>query len=225
MSNIHTLKVVHLEYLTEHILQLLMKPDFPISYSAGQYIMLGFEASELKPFSIASAPREDGLIECHIRKQTQSDWMTRLFAIEVGDSLVMQGPKDQMSVQPAHNPIIFVAGGTGFAPMKALLDQMLRQKVDVPMHFYWGARQADELYMHEAMQDLERQHANLLYVPVVSEEDPSWQGLTGLVHQQVLKDYPSLEHKTVYMCGAWPMMQVAKADFAKVGLDPIACIS
>lgn len=225
MSDIHTLKVVHLEHLTEHILQLLMKPDFPIQYSAGQYIMLGFETADLKPFSIASAPREDGLIECHIRKQVESDWMTRLFAIQVGDQLVMQGPKDQMSVQPAHNPIIFVAGGTGFAPMKALLDQLLRQKVEVPMHFYWGARHSDELYLHKTMQDLERQHANLLYIPVVSEEDASWQGLTGLVHKQVLKDYPSLEHKTVYMCGAWPMMQAAKADFAKVGLDPIACIS
>lgn len=225
MSDIHTLKVVHIEHLTTDIIQLLMKPDFPISYSAGQYIMLGFDTEDLKPFSIAAAPREDGLIECHIRKQADNEWMTKLFTISVGDTLVMQGPKDQMSVQPAHNPILFVAGGTGFAPMKALLDELLRQKVEVPIHFYWGARHADELYMHDVMQDLERQHANLIYVPVISEEDATWQGLTGLVHKQVLKDYPSLQHKTVYMCGPWPMMETAKADFAAAGLDPIACIS
>ncbi|MEA3405519.1 MAG: NAD(P)H-flavin reductase [Pseudomonadota bacterium] len=225
MSDTHTLKVVHIEHLTTDIIQLLMKPDFPITYSAGQYIMLGFDTQDLKPFSIAAAPREDGLIECHIRKQADSDWMTKLFAISVGDTLVMQGPKDQMSIQPAHNPILFVAGGTGFAPMKALLDELLRQNVEVPMHFYWGARHTDELYMHDVMQDLERQHANLLYIPVISEEDSTWQGSTGLVHKQVLKDYPSLEHKTVYMCGPWPMMEAAKADFAEAGLDPVACIS
>ena len=225
MSDIHTLKVVHIEHLTTDIIQLLMKPDFPISYSAGQYIMLGFNTDELKPFSIAAAPREDGLIECHIRRQADSDWMNRLFAVTVGDSLIMQGPKDQMSIQPAHQPILFVAGGTGFAPMKALLDELLRQNVEVPMHFYWGARHADELYLHDMMQDLERKHANLLYIPVVSEEDATWQGLTGLVHKQVLKDYPSLEHKTVYMCGPWPMMEAAKADFSEAGLAITNCIS
>jgi len=225
MSDTHSLKVVHIEHLTSDIIQLFMKPDFPIQYAAGQYIMLGFNTDELKPFSIASAPREDGLIECHIRKQADSDWMTQLFASRVGDALVMQGPKDQMSIQPAHQPILFVAGGTGFAPMKALLDELLRQNVEVPMHFYWGARHANELYMHGVMQDLERQHANLLYIPVISEEDAAWQGATGLVHQQVLLDYPSLEHKTVYMCGPWPMMETAKADFTRAGLYKKNCIS
>lgn len=225
MSDTHTLKVVHLEHFTQDIIRLLMKPDFPVRYAAGQYIMLGFNVEDLKPFSIAAAPRDDGLIECHIRRQVDSEWMNQLFAVEVGDSLVMQGPKDQMTIQPAHSPILFVAGGTGFAPMKALLDELLRQNVEVPMHFYWGARHADELYMHETMQDLERQHANLLYIPVVSEEDETWQGLTGLVHEQVLKDYTSLESKTVYICGPWPMVQTAKADFANMGLAADALIS
>jgi len=225
MSDIHTLKVVHIEHLTTDIIQLLMKPDFPVAYSAGQYIMLGFDSEDLKPFSIAAAPRDDGLIECHIRNQADSKWMQQLFAVSVGDTLVMQGPKDQMSVQPAHHPILLVAGGTGFAPMKALLDELLRQKVEVPMHFYWGARHAEDLYMHDVMQDLERQHANLLYIPVISEEDPSWQGTTGLVHKQVLKDYSSLAHKTIYMCGPWPMMETAKKDFSEAGLEPTSCIS
>ena len=225
MSQTHTLKVVHIEHFTRDIIQLLMKPDFPIQYAAGQYIMLGFNTDELKPFSIASAPREDGLIECHIRKQSDSQWMTKLFNSQVGDILIMQGPKNQMAVQPAHQPILFVAGGTGFAPMKALLEELLRQNVEVPMHFYWGARHVNELYMHSAMQELERTHANLLYIPVISDETAHWPGKKGLVHQQVLKDYPSLTHKTVYMCGPWPMMETAKADFVQAGLEPVACIS
>lgn len=224
MSDFHPLKVVHLEKFTPEIIQLLMKPDFPVTYAAGQYILLGFERDDLKPFSIASAPREDGLIECHIRKHGDNPWMERLFNVQVGDTLVMQGPKDQMAFKPAHNPVIFVAGGTGFAPMKALLDEFLRQHSEVPLHFYWGARQPQDLYQHEEMLELEQRHGNLIYVPVISEDNPDWKGLTGLVHQQVLKDYPSLTHKTVYMCGPWPMIQTAKEDFIQAGLDPIACI-
>lgn len=224
MSDFHTLKVVHCEKFTPHIIQLLLRPDFPVAYAAGQYIMLGFEREDLKPFSIASAPREDGLIECHIRKQADSVWMEKLFAVRPGDTLVMQGPKDQMQIQPAHQPIIFVAGGTGFAPMKALLDEYLKQNTEVPLHFYWGVRQCEDLYMHDQMRDLERKHGNLIYVPVISEDDPAWKGLTGLLHLQVLEDYPSLEHKTVYMCGPWPMIEAAKKDFTAAGLDPIACV-
>jgi CDP-4-dehydro-6-deoxyglucose reductase len=225
MSQVHTLKIVHLEHYTADIIRLLMRPDFPVIYAAGQYIMLGFDQNDLKPFSIAAAPREDGLIECHIRKHDDNPWMQRLFAVEVGDMLVMQGPKDQMQWHEPHQPVIFVAGGTGFAPLKALLEEHLRHHTEVPLHFYWGARQAKELYMHEAMLDLERQHPNLVYVPVVSETDPSWQGLTGLVHHQVLKDYPSLAHKTVYLCGPWAMVQTAKADFAAAGLAEGACFA
>lgn len=222
MTDIHPLKVVHIEHFTADIMQLLMKPDFPVIYAAGQYIMLGFEAHELKPFSIAAAPREDGLIECHIRKQPDSAWMERLFAVQVGDTLVMQSPKDQLPFVEAHTPILFVAGGTGFAPLKALLDEYLRHHSELPLHFYWGVRQSRDLYLHRTMQDLERRHANLYYVPVVSETDAHWQGLNGLVHQQVLKDYPSLAHKTVYMCGPWPMIETAKPAFLEAGLSPDA---
>ena len=223
-SPIHPLKVVHVEKLAPQIIRLLMKPEHPIAYAAGQYIMLGFNSEELKPFSIASAPREDGLLECHIRNQDDSKWMQTLFAIKAGDTLVMQGPKDQMQLQPAHQPIIFVAGGTGFAPMKALLDSLFRQHVGVPVHFYWGARTVEDLYLHDEMVTLMQTHMNLEYIPVISEPASDWQGLTGKVHEQVLKQQPNLQHTTVYMCGPWPMIQTAKQDFLAAGLDPVHLI-
>lgn len=213
----HVMKVVQVNKLAPQIIQLLMKPEHPLSYNAGDYVMLGFDTEELKPFSIASAPREDGLIECHIRKQSDSDWMDKLFAIQAGDSLVMQGPKAQMSLQAAHEAIIFVAGGTGFAPMRALLEETLRQKVAVPINFYWGARSTDELYMHDWMIELAQSHGHIEYIPVVSEQTDDWQGETGLVHETVLKQHPGLTHATIYMCGPWPMIQTAKQDFIDAG--------
>ncbi|VAW45689.1 hypothetical protein MNBD_GAMMA04-404 [hydrothermal vent metagenome] len=223
MDTLHLLKVVHAEALAPHIIQLLFKPEHPIAYASGQYIMLGFDADDLKPFSIASAPRDDGLIECHIRNQADSEWMQKLFAVKAGDQLVMEGPKDQIALQPAHQPIILVAGGTGFAPMKALLETLLKEKVGVPIHFYWGARNQSELYMHKEMIALTDLHPNLEYIPVLSEQEVDWNGATGLVHHQVLKEHPNLTHSTVYMCGPWPMIQAAKTDFLEAGLDAQAC--
>lgn len=217
---IHPLKVVHVEKLAPQIIQILMKPEHPITYASGQYILLGFDSEDLKPFSIASAPREDGLIECHIRNQDDSEWMQALFAVQAGDTLVMQGPKDQMQLQPAHQPIIFVAGGTGFAPMKALLDSLLKKGTGVPIHFYWGARSVADLYQHNTMLALMQTHANLEYIPVISGQAPQWNGLTGLVHEQVLQQHSNLQHTTIYMCGPWPMMQQAKLDFLAAGIDP-----
>ncbi|VAW46303.1 hypothetical protein MNBD_GAMMA03-1772 [hydrothermal vent metagenome] len=223
MNTLHLLKVVHAEPLTPQIIQLLFKPEHPIAYASGQYIMLGFDAGDLKPFSIASAPRDDGLIECHIRNQADSEWMQKLFAVQTGDQLVMEGPKDQISLQPAHQPIIFMAGGTGFAPMKALLETLLKEKIGVPIHFYWGARSRSELYMHKEMIALTDIHPNLEYIPVLSENSEDWNGATGLVHQQVLKEHPNLTHITLYMCGPWPMIQAAKTMFLDAGLNAQAC--
>ncbi len=216
----HVMKVVHVNTLAPQIIQLLMKPEHPISYTAGDYVMLGFDTEELKPFSIASAPREDGLIECHIRKQPDSEWMERLFSIETGSTLVMQGPKQQMSLQPAHELMIFVAGGTGFAPMKAILEESLRQKITVPIHFYWGARNPNDLYMHDWMIELSQKHPHIEYIPVISDETGDWQGDTGLVHKKMLEQHPHLKHATVYMCGPWDMTQTAKQEFIEAGANP-----
>ncbi len=224
MTTLHTLTVVHAEPFTPHIIQLLLKPEHPIAYASGQYIMLGFDAKDLKPFSIAAAPRDDGLIECHIRNQADSEWMKKLFAVKAGDHLVMEGPKDQIALQPAHQPIILLAGGTGFAPMKALLETLIKDKVAVPIYLYWGARNQEELYLHKEMVALMETHANFEYLPVLSEQSEDWNGLTGFVHQQALKQHPNLTHYNVYMCGPWPMIQAAKADFIEAGLHVDACV-
>ncbi|MBN2647826.1 MAG: oxidoreductase [Thiotrichales bacterium] len=211
--------LVHKQNLTSDILLLLLKPQQPIAYHAGQYILLGFEAEALKPFSIAAAPRTDGLIECHIRDHEHSPWMQKLFALPNGESLLFEGPKEQMRLADNHRPVIFVAGGTGFAPMKALLEELLRHQAAMPIDFYWGARTPADLYMHQQMIALSQKHANLNYVPVISEQTEHWNGAQGLVHQQVLREHPNLAAYQVYLCGPWAMQQTAKTDFTAAGMD------
>lgn len=214
----HVMKIMQVNPLAPQIIQLLLKPEHPITYTSGDYVMLGFDIAELKPFSIANAPREDGLIECHIRKQPDSEWMEKLFTTQAGDTLVMQGPKAQMALHSAHEAILFVAGGTGFAPMRALLIESLRQQIEVPITFYWGARSVEDLYMHNWLVDLTQKHPHINYIPVLSESVENWNGETGLVHEIVLKQHPRLENATVYMCGPWPMIQTAKQAFYNGGL-------
>jgi len=216
--SLHTVTLVHKEFYNPTIVNLILKPQQPMPYHAGQYIMLGFQEDELKPFSIAAAPREDGLIECHIRDHDQSEWMQKLFALEAGDQLLIKGPNEQMQLANNSLPAIFVAGGTGFAPMKALLEDMLRKGAAMPIHFYWGARCQSDLYMHQHMIDLSQKHPNIEYIPVISDDLENWNGKTGLVHQQLLADHPNLEKFQVYLCGPWPMVQTAKEDFTKAGL-------
>ena len=218
-ENTHVMKVVQVQTLAPQIIQILMRPEHPLTYTAGDYVMLGFDTAELKPFSIASAPREDGLIECHIRKQPDSEWMERLFATEAGDTLVLQGPKPQMALKPAHEAMIFVAGGTGFAPMKAILEEAIRQDVKVPMSFYWGARTQADLYMHAWMLEISQKHPHIEYIPVISEAVADWQGETGLVHKKMLEQHPTLSHATIYMCGPWDMTQTAKQEFIAAGAN------
>ena len=215
----HVMKVIKVETLAPQIIKLLMQAEHPISYTAGDYVMLGFAEDDLKPFSIASAPREDGLIECHIRKQSNSEWMVKLFTVTAGNTLVMQGPKAQMALQPSHEAMIFVAGGTGFAPMKAILEESIRQGIKVPISFYWGARIAEDLYMHNWMIDLSQKHPHIEYIPVISEQTQEWHGESGLVHKKMLEQHPKLNHSTIYMCGPWDMTQTAKQDFIAAGAN------
>lgn len=209
--------VVETVLLTPDIIKLVLSPTETFVYQAGDYVMLGLDSADLKPFSIASAPRPDGLVEVHIRNQDDSDWMVELFEVRRYDTVSVQGPKSQYQLAlPLIQPVIFVAGGTGFAPMKALLEVALVEQSDQIIEFYWGVRTQQDLYWHAQMLTLCKQHANLNYIPVVSDEP--FVGRTGLVHKAVLQDHTNLEGFRVYLCGPWEMQATAKAEFLAAGL-------
>jgi CDP-4-dehydro-6-deoxyglucose reductase len=114
-------------------------------------------------------------------------------------------------------PILFVAGGTGFAPIKAVIEHAFHQGLDRQMVLYWGARARADLYMPELPAQWQREHANFTFIPVLSDPVPAdgWQGRTGLVHQAVLDDFPSLAGYQVYACGAPAMTDIARKTFVE----------
>lgn len=213
----HHHRLMAFESLASHIGRFWLKPEFAFNHQAGDYIMLGFNPDDLKPFSIANAPREDGLLELHIRNEQASDWMQTLFALEKGATLYSSPAKPQMQLQPETKLNIFIAGGTGLAPMKALLEARLAEGMTQPTKLYMGARHSEELYLEQAMQQLAKETPLFEYIPVVSEQE-DYQGLKGLVHQIALAQNPDLSQSHVYICGAWAMVNKAKDDFMAAGL-------
>lgn len=218
---IQSMQVATVQRLTPYTLLLLLKPEDTFSYQSGQYILLGTDAEALKPFSIASAPKKDGLIECHIRKHDDSDWMNAIFALKPGDSVFVDGPHNQYQIPDNLSPeqhLIFVAGGTGYTAMKALLDEIILQALPNPVTFYWGAQTEQDLYRHNQMQTLAQQYPNIQYISVLSKPPEDFEGLTGWVHEQVLHDYTDLTGKRVFLCGPWVMQETAKEVFLEAGL-------
>lgn len=226
MKSSQLFKVTQIEHYNEDTIRLMLRPNTPFRFEAGDYITLGFSQEDLRPFSIASSPRSDGQIELHIRKHEDSDWNQHLFSLETGEEVIIDGPNKQYRLDSGlcdtNKTIVFVAGGTGFAPMKALLDELLATGCSNRIEFFWGSRHLDDLYLRNQMIALAEHHDNLDYIEVLSQADDQrdahFQGPKGLVHEEVLKRHPNLSDCRVYLCGPWPMVQTAKADFLSAGL-------
>lgn len=221
MSNsveLHQMNIAKTQQLSARILRLWLEPQQPFSHQAGDYIMLGLDAQQRKPFSIANAPTEDGLIELHVRNQDDSEWMQQLFALPVGAQLWVEDAKPQYRLQAETELNLFIAGGTGIAPMQALLQARIQQGIQQPTYLYWGTHSIEECYINAELQALSAAHPQLHYISVISEPSADWNGPSGLVHEYALSQHSDVSNASVYLCGCWPMVQQAKQDFIQAGL-------
>ena len=123
--------------------------------------------------------------------------------------------------EDSSKPLIMVAGGTGFAPVKGIIEHMLHNNIQRDIILYRGARQLQDLYMHELCEKWAELIPNVTYIPVLSEPtaNDNWQGRTGLVHQAVLYDVKDLGGFQAYVCGAPGMCEVAHNTFVAQGLN------
>ena len=214
-------RIEALNWVSDDIAQLWLAPTTPFHWQAGDYLEMALTPEgDTRPFSIANAPNAAGRIELHIR-HTRDDWYNALFQHKtVGDSVyLVPEPKQQYPAPMGDRPLLFVAGGTGFAPFKPLIEQLLNDGFNQPMHLYWGARCRSDLYQDAVIRTWADHHDTLTYTPVLSEEN--WAGRTGLVADAVLADHPDLSGFEIYLCGPWPMVQDARTRFNEHGADRI----
>jgi NAD(P)H-flavin reductase len=210
-------------------LSLVIRGDRRIRYEAGQYINIVLEDGQRRAYSFTAPSGEADRIELHIRRIPGGLFTTRVFeSLRVGDELRFEGPLGSFVLRDARDtrPMIFVAGATGFAPVKSLLEQAFHDGIKRPLHFYWGVRHVQDFYQFDLPQQWAREHAIFGFVPVVSEPAPGdgWTGRIGLVHEAILHDFPTCRG-LVYACGSVKMVEAARPAFIAHGLNEDACMS
>ena len=195
-----------------------------LQFLAGQYIDFLLKDGKRRSFSLATPPHADELLELHIRHVPSGHFTDQLFNTYKGREILrMEGPLGAFYLrEESDKPIIFVAGGTGFAPIKAIIEHALYSKVDRPMVLYWGARAKQDLYLPDLpgqWQTQARQEGrDFTYIPVLSDPAPddAWPGRTGFVHQAVLADFRDLSGYQVYACGGPAMIDAARREFIQL---------
>ncbi len=193
-----------------------------LQFLAGQYVDILHKDGRRRSFSLANPPHDGEFLELHIRHYTGGQFSNYVFAeMQSNELLRIRGPLGSFVLKENSTaPMIFVAGGTGFAPIKGIIQHTLAQQQRRPIHLYWGARARRDLYLDELAQDWAATYSHIRYTPVLSEPQPDdrWQGRSGLVHQAVLEDFEDLSNYEVYASGPKAMVEAIRTHFLERGL-------
>ena len=226
-----TASVEAMRRLAPDVMQVILRLDRGerIAFYAGQYINILLEDGAKRAFSFATAPAVNDRIELHIRRVPGGRFTGQVFEhMRAGDRVRFEGPLGSFFLrEDSEKPMIFVAGSTGFAPVKSMLEYAFSRGVKRRMVLYWGVRRPADLYLGELPAKWAREHANFDFVPVISHPEPrdAWQGRTGLVHEAILADFGDLSSYQVYACGSAAMVEAAHPAFKAKGLGPDDCFS
>ena len=210
------------------VLRLQLPANQNLQYHAGQFVEFILRDGARRSYSMANAPRHLGTppaIELHLRHMPGGRFTDHVFNVmKEREILRMEGPFGSFFLrEDSAKPIVLLASGTGFAPIKAIVEHMQAQAITRPAVLYWGCRRRADLYMHDWCEAAAAALPTLRYVPVLSEPaaDDAWRGRTGFVHEAVMQDLPDLADHQVYACGAPVMVDAARRDFsARCGLPP-----
>ncbi len=198
------------------LLDLKLPASERLQFLAGQYIDILLKDGRRRSFSMASAPHDDEFLQLHVRNYG-GPFSEHVFTkMKARDILRFEGPLGTFFLrEDSDKPIILLASGTGFAPIKAIVERAFHTRNPRPMVLYWGARVRADLYMNELPERWASEHNNFKYVPVLSEPlaSDNWTGRTGLVHEVVMKDIADMSGCQVYACGLPVMVEAAHRDF------------
>src|SRR5512145_55182 len=215
-------RVHRIERVTDDVVLLSLKlpANERLQFLAGQYIEFLLKDGSRRSFSMANAPHDDEFVQIHVRHVPGGQFTDHVFGkMKERDILRFEGPHGTFFLrEDSAKPIVFVASGTGFAPIKSIIEHALHKGIARPMVLYWGGRRPKDLYMNDlplrwAAQD----KRNFRYVPVISDalRQDNWTGRTGFVHRAVMEDFPDLSAHQVYACGVPVMVDAAKRDFTQ----------
>jgi CDP-4-dehydro-6-deoxyglucose reductase len=201
------------------VMTLQLPANETLKFRAGQYIEFMLKDGKRRSYSLASPPEQDQPLALHIRHLPGGLFTDQVFtSMKERDILRFEGPMGTFFVRDdSDKPMVLLASGTGFAPIKAIVEHLRAQGSARQMTLYWGGRRPQDLYMDALCREWAASLPNFDYVPVISAPQPEdhWSGRTGYVHQAVMADLPDLSGHQVYACGAPLMVESAKADFVE----------
>lgn len=225
-------RVLALDALAPDVVQVTLElpSNQPFRFQPGQYLDFLLRDGSRRSYSMACAQAENHRVTLHVRHLPGGLLTDRLFAagdtppIKVRDILRIEGPLGSFFVrEDSARPLIFLASGTGFAPIRAMLEALMARQDPRPAVLYWGGRRPVDLYQRDLVHRWQANRENFRFVPVVSDAVPAdqWRGRAGWVHRAVMEDFPDLSGHAVYACGAPAMVAAARRDFLhQAGLPP-----
>lgn len=202
------------------VLKVQLPASDPFRYYPGQYLDFILKDGRHRSYSMATPPNEANLVELHVRHTPGGVFTDHVFGVgatqmKAREILRVEAPLGSFFLRESERPAIFLASGTGFAPIKAMIEHMMAVGDKRPVRLYWGGRRPADLYMDALVREWEGKLPDFRYVPVVSDALPedNWQGRMGFVHRAVMEDIPDLSGHQVYACGAPVMVDNARQDF------------
>lgn len=204
--------------LTSGVNQVVLTPEQQVGFKPGQYLQLCLTDQDKRPFSIASIPGQAQL-ELHIGGAVADQYSGQALAhLQGNDKVTVElGLGQAFWREDSHNPILLLAGGTGFSYVYSIAQAIAASGIKRPVFLYWGLRHEEALYHVAELQQWASSYHDYKWVPVVQNPSESWQGRTGLVHQAVLDDFVSLEAYDIYIAGPFPMVGVVRDAFLEQG--------
>jgi NAD(P)H-flavin reductase/ferredoxin len=223
----HTVKVFRNELVANDVsvLTLRLANGVRARFSAGQYLQVILGNGQRRAFSMANAPYDNDHVQLHIRHMLGAGFTSTIVpSLKKGDSLLVELPHGDFYLrEKSARPLLLVAGGTGFAPIKSIIDALLRSHSNRNITLFWGARNAAGIYAPETIAKWQKRRSDFRFEPVLSDavETSTWTGRRGLVHEAVLESFADMRGHDVYVCGAPIMVQAARSAFQDLrGLPP-----
>lgn len=205
------------------VLKLRLPMGQRAKFQAGQYLQVAMEDGSTRSFSMANPPQESDSVTLHIRHVPNGYFSARVGQLKAGDLLRIELPFGNVTLEEDDTrPIVFVAGGTGFAPVKSILDDMLKRRIQRPITLVWGARASGGLYLLAAVERWKKQWPDFRFIPALSDApaDAIADAFSGRVDQALQAHCPALAGHVVYCCGSPPMVSAVRATAAEAGLAP-----
>ncbi|MGL4614512.1 MAG: NAD(P)H-flavin reductase [Shewanella sp.] len=213
-------KIEHVSPFNDAVYRVLLTPETPFDFNAGQYLCVVMGENDKRPFSIASAPNAE-FIELHIGAAVSESYpMQVIERLKNQSHIDIEAPGGEAHLRhDSQRPRLLIAGGTGFSYIKSIVEQQIALGQRVATTLYWGCRTQDAMYCEALAREWHATHPWLHFVPVVEDASPQWQGKTAKLLDQIQQDFISLNGYDIYIAGRFNMVGAARERFREMGVE------